>query len=108
MMGKGVVITLAHAGLYYARRAIINRVVSRDPILSSVRVLDVSDSIEMILPFPVEDIKYLSQSVGKSIVWEEIIVRPFAEDIDAVCTPIGRQLIHEMAEEKHINQFLML
>jgi len=68
-MRKGVVLALTHAGLYYARsRAVLNRVVSRDPLLLDVHVLDISYTIEIILPFPTDDLKYLSQSVGKSIV----------------------------------------
>jgi len=50
-MTKGVILALTHTGLYYVERVVRNRVVSRDPLLLDVRVLDVSNTIEIILPY---------------------------------------------------------
>lgn len=71
-------------------------------------VLDVSNSIEMVLPLPVDDIKYLSQSVAKNIVEDERYIKSFEEDIDVVCTSIGRLRIQLMTQDNPIDQLLTL
>lgn len=67
-LGKGVVVTLTHTSLYYARQAVVNRVISRHPFLLNVRVLKVPDSIEMIIPFPSGNLKCLNHCVGRNII----------------------------------------
>ena len=107
-MDKGVVVALTHSGFYYAGRAVINRIVSRDPYLLDVRVLEVCDNIEMIIPYPTGDLKYLSQCAGRNIVWEERYVYPYFSENDTAPTPVGWQPTLDASEEKPIDQFLTL
>ena len=62
----------------------------------------------MVLPFPDDGLKFLSQSVGNNIVWKERFIKPYAQVIDAVEIPTDRQPIREMNEQKPIDQFLTL
>jgi len=86
---KRVVVALTHVSLYYGSYAVLNWIVFKDPLLLNVRVIYISNSMEMILSLLVDDLKYLNQSVGKNIVLEERFVRPFAKDIDKICSPIS-------------------
>ena len=62
-LGKGGVSALTHAELYYLGRAVINRVVSQDPFMINVRVLDVSDAMEMVFPFRMTTSSFLVKAL---------------------------------------------
>jgi hypothetical protein len=66
---------------YYAGRRVVIRVTSNDPLLVLVSVIEVSDAIE--IPFPVHDVRHISQCEGKDIIWEARYLVPFAEVDDA-------------------------
>jgi len=51
-------------GLYYAGRVVIEKVVSREPFLLEVQVLDAAQDIDMCIPFPKVDLKKLCQCKG--------------------------------------------
>jgi hypothetical protein len=47
-------------GEYYAGRGVVIRVTSTDPQLVLVSVIEVSDAIEIPIPFPVHDVRLIS------------------------------------------------
>ena len=53
-------VALTHSGLYFVGRAVIDRIVSRDPIQVIVKVIEVSDSMAMNVSFPSEGLKSLT------------------------------------------------
>jgi hypothetical protein len=44
-----------------------------------VSVIEVSDAIEIPIPFPVDDVRHISQCEGKDIIWEAQYLVPYAE-----------------------------
>jgi hypothetical protein len=66
---------------YYTGRGVVIRVTSTDILLVLVSVIEVSDAIE--IPFPVHDVRLISQCEGKDIIWEARYLIPFAEVDDA-------------------------
>jgi hypothetical protein len=76
-------VAITFLGEYYAGRGIIIRVTSTDPLLVLVSVIEVSDAIEIPIPFPVDDVRLISQCEGKDIIWEARYLVPFAEVDDA-------------------------
>jgi hypothetical protein len=58
-------VALTFLGQYYAGRGVVVRVTSTDPLLVLVSVIEVSDTIEIPLSFPIDDIRHISQCVGK-------------------------------------------
>lgn len=61
--------------------------------LNNIEVETQMSTSGSILPFPVDDLEYLTLSIGKNVLWEERYVKPYADDIDAVYTLISRQPI---------------
>jgi hypothetical protein len=80
---QGVEVAIAFLGEYYAGRGVVIRITSTNPLLVLVSVIEVSDAIEIPIPFPVHDIKLISQCEGKDIIWEAWYLVPFAEVDDA-------------------------
>jgi hypothetical protein len=80
---EGVEVAITFLGEYYARRGVVIRVTSTDPLLVLVSVIEVSDAIEIPIPFPVHDVRLISQCQGKDIIWEARYHVPFAEVDDA-------------------------
>jgi hypothetical protein len=80
---QGVEVAITFLGEYYAGRGVVIRVTSTDPLLVLVSVIEVSDAIEIPIPFPVHDVKLISQCQGKDIIWEARYLVLFAEVDDA-------------------------
>jgi hypothetical protein len=57
---QGVEVAITFLGEYYTRRGVVIRVTSTDPLLVLVSVIEVSDTIEIPIPFPVHDIRLIS------------------------------------------------
>jgi hypothetical protein len=57
---QGVEVAITFLGEYYARRGVIIRVTNIDPLLVLVSVIEVSDAIEIPIPFPVHDVRLIS------------------------------------------------
>jgi hypothetical protein len=57
---SGVEVALTFLGQYYAGRGIVVRVTSTDPLLVLVSVIEVNDTIEIPLPFFVDDVRHIS------------------------------------------------
>jgi hypothetical protein len=108
VLRKGVVVALTLEGLYYTGRAVVERVVNRDPYLVRVHVLDVPDNLDMPIPFPEGDLVFLRQCTGRSIVWEANTVYPYAESEGSTNASVGRQPTHVNTDVKPIQQFLSL
>jgi hypothetical protein len=72
-------VAITFLGEYYAGRGVVIRVTSTDPLLVLVSVIEVSDAIEIPIPFPVHDVRLISQCQGKDIIWEARYLVPFAE-----------------------------
>ena len=105
---KGVVVALTHSGLYYAGRAVIQRVVEFDPIVVVVKVIEVSDSMEMNIPFPDEGVKSLSNCLGQMILWEAADLRPFGEVEDDDINAVGCPPTDVEEDVKPVQEFLDL
>jgi hypothetical protein len=70
---------------------VVIRVTNTDPLLVLISIIEVSDVIEIPIPFPVHDVKHISQCEGKDIIWKAWYLVPFAEvdDADGIgCRPI--------------------
>jgi hypothetical protein len=80
---QGIEVAITFLGEYYAGRGVVIRVTSTDPLLVLVSVIEVSDAIEIPIPFPVHDVRHISQCEGKDIIWEARYLVPFAEVDDA-------------------------
>jgi hypothetical protein len=87
---QGVEVAITFLGEYYAGRGVVIRVTSTDPLLVLLSVIEVSDAIEIIISFPVHDVRLISQSEEKDIIWEARYLVPFSEvdDVDGIgCRP---------------------
>jgi hypothetical protein len=87
---QGVEVAITFLGEYYAGRGVIIRITSTDPLLVLVSVIEVSDAIEIPIPFPIHDVRLINQYQGKDIIWEARYLVPFAEvdDVDGIgCQP---------------------
>jgi hypothetical protein len=80
---EGVEVAITFLGEYYAGCGVVIRVTSTDPLLVLVSVIEVSDAIEIPIPFPVHDVRLISQCQGKDIIWEARYLVPFAKVDDA-------------------------
>jgi hypothetical protein len=76
---QGVEVAITFFGEYYAGRGVVSRVTSTNPLLVLVSVIEVSDAIEIPIPFPVDDVKHINQCEGKDIIWEAQYLVPYAE-----------------------------
>jgi hypothetical protein len=81
--GRWAVVPDAHVaitflGLYYAGRGVISKILYQDPLLVEVKVIEVSFGIEVEIPFPVGDLRRISQCVGRDVIREAEHLRPFA------------------------------
>jgi hypothetical protein len=50
-------VAITFLGEYYAGCGVVIRVTSTDPLLVLVSIIEVSDAIEIPIPFPVDDIE---------------------------------------------------
>jgi hypothetical protein len=57
---EGVEVVITFLGEYYAGRGVVIRVTSTDPLLVLVSVIEVSDAIEIPIPFPAHDVRLIS------------------------------------------------
>ena len=105
---KGEVVALTLEGLYYAGRAVIEKVECKDPYLVRVRVLDVPDNLDIIIPFPEEDLVRLRNCPGRSILWEATNIYPFEDSERCTWAGVGWQPIQDNTDEKPMQQFLSL
>jgi hypothetical protein len=55
-------------GLYYAGRGVISKILCRDPLLVEVKIIEVSPAIEVEIPFPVGDLRRISQCAGREVI----------------------------------------
>jgi hypothetical protein len=84
---QGVEVAITFLGEYYAGRGVVIRVTSTNPLLVLVSVIEVSDAIEIPIPFPVDDVRHIE---GKDIIWEAQYLVPYAkvDDADGIgCRP---------------------
>jgi hypothetical protein len=65
---QGVEVAITFLGEYYAGRGVVIRVTSTNPLLVLVSVIEVSDAIEILIPFPIDNVKHISQCEGKDII----------------------------------------
>jgi hypothetical protein len=56
----GVEVAITFLGEYCAGRGVVIRVTSTDPLLVLVSIIEVSDAIEIPIPFPVHDVRLIS------------------------------------------------
>jgi hypothetical protein len=88
---EGVEVALTFLRQYYTGRGVVVRVTSTDILLVLISVIEVSDAIEIPLPFPIDDIRHINQYAGKEIIWEAQYLVPYAQvdDADSIgCRPI--------------------
>jgi hypothetical protein len=83
-------VAITFLGEYYAGRGVVIRVTNTNPLLVLVSVIEVNDAIEIPIPFPVHDVRLISQCEGKDIIWKARYLVPFAkvDDADGIgCRP---------------------
>jgi hypothetical protein len=80
---QGVEVAITFLEEYYVGRAVVIRITSIDPLLVLVSVIEVSDAIEIPIPFPVNDVRHINQCEGKNIIWEAHYLVPYVEVDDA-------------------------
>jgi hypothetical protein len=88
---EGIEVAITFLGEYYAGRGVVIRVTSTYPRLVLVSVIEISDAIEIPIPFPVDDVRHISQYEEKDIIWEARYLVPYTEVDDA--DGIGCRLI---------------
>jgi hypothetical protein len=57
---QGIEVAITFLGEYYAGRGVDIRVTSTDPLLVLVSIIEVSDAIEISIPFLVDDVRHIS------------------------------------------------
>jgi hypothetical protein len=57
---SGSKVAITFLGEYYAGRGVVIRVTSTDPLLILVSVIEVSDAIEIPIPFLVHNVRHIS------------------------------------------------
>jgi hypothetical protein len=57
---QGIEVAITFLGEYYAGCGVVIRVTSIDPLLVLISIIEVSDAIEIPIPFPVDDVRYIS------------------------------------------------
>jgi hypothetical protein len=103
---QGIEVAFTFLGQYYAGHGVIVRVTSTNPLLALITVIEVSDAIKIPLPFPVDDVRHLSQCAGKEIIWEVEYLVPYAQ-VD-VTGGIGCRLIPSTQCSRPQSQYLDL
>jgi hypothetical protein len=77
MICKGVEVAITFLGEYYVGRGVVVRVTSTDPLLVFVFVQEVSDAIEIPMPFPDDNIKRrISQCNRAGYYLEGLVCHP--------------------------------
>jgi hypothetical protein len=67
---QGVEVAITFLREYYVGRGVVIRVTNTNQLLVLVSIIEVSDSIEIAIPFPVDDVRHISQYEGKDIIWK--------------------------------------
>jgi hypothetical protein len=70
-------VAITFLGLYYAGRGVISKILYRDSLLVEVKIIEVSPAIEVEIPFPVGDLRRISQCAGREVIWEAEHLRPY-------------------------------
>jgi hypothetical protein len=90
-VAPGAHVAITFLGLYYAGRGVISKILCRDPLLVEVKIIEVSPAIEVEIPFPVGDLRRISQCAGREVIWEAEHLRPYgalsAEPLQTVGGP---------------------
>ena len=76
---QGIEVAITFLGEYYVGRGVVIRITSTNLLLVLVSVIEVSDAIEIPIPFPVNDVKHISQCKGKDTIWEAQYLVLYAE-----------------------------
>jgi hypothetical protein len=69
-VAPGAHVAITFLGLYYARWGVISKILCQDLLLVEVKVIEVSPTIEVEIPFPVGDLQRISQCTGRDVIWE--------------------------------------
>jgi hypothetical protein len=76
-VAPGTHVAITFLGLYYARWGVISKILCWDPLLVEVKIIEVSPAIEVEIPFPVGDLRRISQCAGWEVIWEAEHLRPY-------------------------------
>jgi hypothetical protein len=76
-VAPGAYVAITFLGLYYAGRGVILKILCRDPLLVEVKIIEVSPAIEVEIPFPIGDLRRISQCTGREVIWEAEHLRPY-------------------------------
>jgi hypothetical protein len=76
-VAPGAHVAITFLGLYYAGREVISKILCRDPLLVEVKIIEVSPAIEVEIPFPIGDLRRISQCVGREVIWEAEHLQPY-------------------------------
>jgi hypothetical protein len=60
VVAPGAHVAITFLGLYYAEWGVISKILCRDPLVVEVKVIEVSPTIEVEIPFPVGDLRRIS------------------------------------------------
>jgi hypothetical protein len=76
-VAPGAHVAITFLGLYYAGRGVISKILCRDPLLVEVKIIEVSPTIEVEIPFPVGDLRRISQCAGREVIWKAEHLQPY-------------------------------
>lgn len=76
-VAPGTHVAITWAGLYYAGRGVISKILCRDPFLVEVKVIDVCYALDQMICFPVGDMRTTAQCAGRDVIWEAEYLRPY-------------------------------
>ena len=106
---RGREVSLTLAGLYYVGRGRVVRITCRDPILVRIVLLDTSLAIQGTrLLFPERGVELLCNWVGHELIWEAQYLQPYIRMVSDNDGDVDRPPIPVLADEKPIDDFLIL
>jgi hypothetical protein len=68
----------------------ISKILYQDPLLVEVKIIEVSPAIEVEIPFPVGDLRRISQCAGREVIWEAEHLRPYGAMSEEPLETLGR------------------
>jgi hypothetical protein len=101
-------VAIIFLGLYYAGRGVISKILCRNPLLVEIKIIKVSPAIEVEIPFPVGDLRRISQCTGQEVIWEAEHLRPYGALSKEPLEPLGWPPTPVTEDVKPIEEFFTL
>jgi hypothetical protein len=77
-VAPGAHVAITFLGLCYAGRGVVSKILCWDLLLVEIKIIEVSPTIEVEIPFLVGDLQRISQCAGREVIWEAEHLRPYS------------------------------